>query len=71
MEVGQFYKVAYKFEGQIVFIVEFRGERDMPIEELERILREQAAIMRGERVGVKMEWLGEGEDAEVLIMGKG
>lgn len=49
---GTLYKMAYKFKDQVVFTVEFKGEEDLSDEELEGILLEQAAIMRGERVGI-------------------
>ena len=41
------YKVAYKFNEQVVFTIEFKGEEDLSSEELDGILLEQAAIMRG------------------------
>lgn len=53
---GKLYRVAFKFKGQIVVVVEFRGSENLPTEELEGILREQSAIMKGERVGVIKEW---------------
>lgn len=50
------YKVAYKFGEQVVFTIEFKGEEDLSQEELNEILLEQAAIMKGERIGIIKDW---------------
>ncbi len=46
------YIVEYLFKGQIVFTVKFEGEEWLSDEDLEAIMEEQTAIMRGQRIGI-------------------
>ena len=55
----ELYRLAYKFQGMVLFVVEFRGVEGLSLEELDEILLEQADILRGERKGVQKQWLCE------------
>ncbi len=46
------YIVEYLFKGQIIFTVKFEGKEWLSDEDLESALEEQAAIMRGQRIGI-------------------
>lgn len=47
------YTVGYTFGGKVQFVIVFFGEEGLTEKDLDEILREQAAIIKGERKGVR------------------